>query len=93
MKMADRELIYDEAFKVYIGRAQFRSTDGTLKFSETWYAEFYLDGKQRSKALGVRTRLHAIKEAQKLADSLASGDLRVRYADGLSEKLPSACLR
>lgn len=77
MKLADRELIYDEAFKVYIGRAQFRSTDGALKFSETWYAEFYLDGKQRSKALGVRTRLHAIKEAQKLADSLASGDLRV----------------
>jgi len=77
MNLADRELVYDEGFKLYVGRAQFHSTDGTLKFSETWYAEFYIDGKQRRQALGVRTRLHAIEEGQKLAESLASGDLRL----------------
>ena len=77
MKLTDRELIFNDGFKMYIGRAQFRSTDGLLKFSETWYAEFYQNGKQRRQTLGVRTRLHAIKEAQKLAESLASGDVRL----------------
>lgn len=73
MKLTDRELAYDDGMKVYIGRRQFRSTDGTLKFSDTWSAEFYQDGKQRRVSLGVRTRLHAIKEAQKLAEGLATG--------------------
>lgn len=77
MRLADRELIYDEGLKLYIGRRQFRSTDGRLKFSTTWYAEFYLEGRQRRQALGVRTRFHAIKEGQRLAESLATGSLRL----------------
>jgi integrase len=77
MKLADRELVYDDDLKVYIGRRQFRSTDGTLKFSTTWYAEFYVDGKQHRQALGVRKRLSAIKEGVKLAESLVSGQRRL----------------
>jgi hypothetical protein len=59
MKLADRELVCDERFKLYVGRRQFLSVDGSLKFSKTWYAVFSLHGKQRCQALGVRTLLHA----------------------------------
>jgi len=74
MKLADRMNVTDkgQSPQVYIGRRHFRSTNGTMKETTTWYAEFYMNGKQRRLPLDAGTKNAAIREGQTLAEKLAN---------------------
>src|SRR5688500_15526772 len=73
MKWVDKELVPGTQPPIRIGRRVFKSTDGTEKATETFWATFSLGGKQRFVKLEVFKRDDAFREAHRLAHRLETG--------------------
>ncbi len=69
MKWVDKELVPGTKPPMRIGRRVFRSTDGTEKATETFWATFSVGGKQRFVSLEVFKRDDAFRAAHRLPDS------------------------
>jgi hypothetical protein len=70
MKWLEKELVIGTQPPIRIGRRVFKSTDGTEKATETFWATFSVGGKQRFRSLDVFKRDDAIREAHRLAHRL-----------------------
>ncbi|MGB7160675.1 MAG: site-specific integrase [Tepidisphaeraceae bacterium] len=74
MKWVDKELVPGTQPPIRIGRRVFKSTDGTEKATETFWATFSVGGKQRFVALEVFKRDDAFREAHRLSQRLETGE-------------------
>jgi integrase len=72
MRWSEKELVEGTRPPIRIGRRVFKSTDGSMKTTDTFWATFSIGGKQRFKSLEVFKRPDAIREAHRLAQRLES---------------------
>jgi hypothetical protein len=63
MRWAKKELVPGTRPPIRIGRRIFKSSDGTMKATETFWATFSIGGKQRFVSLEVLKRNAAFREA------------------------------
>jgi integrase len=70
MKWSEKELVVGTKPPIRIGKRVFKSTDGTEKATDTFWATFSANGKQRFVSLEVFKRDDAIREAHRLAHRL-----------------------
>jgi site-specific recombinase XerD len=70
MKMADRHNVEGTSPSVTIGHRIFRDRQGRETSSSVWHAEYWLDGRQRSKSLKTTNKTAALREAMSLARKL-----------------------
>lgn len=70
MKWLEKELVIGTQPPIRIGKRVFKSTDGSEKTTETFWATFSANGKQRFVSLEVFKRDDAIREAHRLAHRL-----------------------
>lgn len=73
MQMTNREYVEGTEPAIYIGHRVYRRPDGTVGRSKSWHAEYTVDSRQRSKALGTPTKAAAIRAAHALCDKLRQG--------------------
>jgi hypothetical protein len=70
MKWIEKELVVGTKPPIRIGRRVFKSTDGSQKSTETFWATFSVGTKQRFVSMQVFKREDAIREAHRLARRL-----------------------
>ena len=74
MKWIEKELVPGTRPAIRIGRRVFKSTDGTEKATETFWATFSVGSKQRFVSLDVFKRDDAFRAAHRLAHRLETGE-------------------
>jgi integrase len=74
MKWVDKELVPGTKPAMRIGRRLFKSSDGSEKATETYWATFSIGGKQRFVSLEVFKRDDAFRAAFRLSQRLESGE-------------------
>jgi hypothetical protein len=74
MKWVDKELVPGTKPPMRIGRRLFKSSDGSEKATETFWATFSIGGKQRFVSLEVFKRDDAFRAAYRLSQRLETGE-------------------
>jgi integrase len=74
MKWVDKELVPGTKPPMRIGRRLFKSSDGSEKATETFWATFSIGGKQRFVSLEVFKRDDAFRAAYRLSQRLEIGE-------------------
>ncbi len=73
MQMTDREYVEGTEPAIYIGHRVYRRPDATTGKSKSWHAEYTVESRQRSKALGSPNKAVAIRSAHALCEKLRQG--------------------
>ena len=76
MKWVEKELVEGTQPPIRIGRRVFKSTDGTEKVTDTFWATYSVEGRQQFHPLKVFKRPDALREAHRLAQRLETGEHR-----------------
>jgi hypothetical protein len=73
MKMLNRHFVEGTSPAINIGQRQFRGRNGVVKASPIWHAEYWLDGRQRTKSLQTSNKAAAIKKTFALCQQIEEG--------------------
>jgi hypothetical protein len=73
MKFHDRQIVEGTEPTVYLGHRVRTASNGTLKFTPMWYAEYCLHNRQRFEFLGTSNKNTTIQKAHEICARIRTG--------------------